>query len=144
MWHSIDRHPSARSTSRFPKLRPRGRNADASALPERRTGAAFGHFTVYRGHKECPLQFDGEVLAEAQISGVAAGYRAAVYKTRDGNFISEFSLISMPYLPGGDPAMEGKVAVFNSLDAACAWFRSGPLPAKLMKQVGKWSPDLIK
>jgi hypothetical protein len=34
--------------------------------------------------------------------------------------------------------------VFDDLDAACAWFRPGPLTTALLKQLGKWEPEFIE
>ncbi len=72
---------------------------------------------------------------EAQTVGVAAVYRAAIYKKPDGTFISEYSLVSMPQLTGGDPKWESEAAAFDTLDAACAWFRPGLLTKKLLRKL---------
>lgn len=128
----------ARSVSGNPKLSIHGCSADGS-IPLN-ADAAPKRFTLYRGHKERPLQFDGEVLAEAHTMGVSAVYRAAIYKTCNGSFVTEFSLVSMPQLIGGDPEREGRAAVLDSLDAACGWFRPGPLTTKLLRQLERARP----
>lgn len=111
-------------------LRERGAEVPGSAVP-----GSVRHFTVYCGHKARPLQFDGQIVAEARTVGVAAVYRAAIYKRPDGSFISEYSLISMPQLTGGDPKWESEAAAFATLDAACAWFRPGLLTRKLLRKI---------
>lgn len=143
MCSSTDRHPSADFASIPQKWTKNAGNANGSMALEASVPNALKHFTLYSRRKVRALQFDGEILAEAQTFGVAAGYRAVIYKTRDGNFVSEFSLTSMPQLTGGDPETDGNAAMFDSLDAACAWFQSRHLSAKLLEQVGKWGPESI-
>ena len=137
MRNSIRRRRASSSGSGCLTSSAREHDADASAVLATTVPAALKCFTLSRGRKESPLQFDGEILAEVQTFGVAAGYRAAIYKTRDGNFITEFSLISMPHLTGGEPERGGRAAAFDTLDAACAWFQPGRLTTRLLKQVGK-------
>ena len=114
-----------------------GRIADPSAPPALGAGDAPGRFTLYGRRKERLLQFEGEILAEAHTSGIAAHYRVTLYKTRDGKFIGERSLNSLPYLPGGDPRTETAAAVFDTLAAACAWFPPGSLTNRLLREVRK-------
>lgn len=137
MCEPVGRLPPATSASSSRSSSIRSCTDEAPVGLEVGAPVCFKRFTLYMGHKARELQFDGEIVAEAQTCGVAARCRVAIYKTRDGTFISEFSLISMPQLTGGAPETEGKAAMFDTLDAACAWFRSGHLTNKLLKQVAK-------
>ncbi len=140
---SFDRRPSAHSVPDSPTPLPSGGEASGGVALAANASAALKHFTLYRGHKERPLQFDGEMLAEAQTYGVAVGYHAAIYRTRDGHFVSALSLISMPQLTSGAPERESEAAVFTSLAAACAWFRSRRLTGRLLSQIASRFPDII-
>ncbi len=136
---SFERRPSAHPAPDSPASTASGGVALAAYA-----SAGLKHFTLYRGHKERPLQFEGELLAEAQTYGVAVGYHAAVYRTRDGHFISALSLISMPQLTSGAPERESEAALFTSLAAACAWFRSRRLTGRLLSQIASRCPGIIE
>jgi hypothetical protein len=135
-----------------PKLAVEGRTPDGRMKLKVTLPGLIGDgprpFTLARGPDVRPLQFDGELLAEVERDSNHPGvrvhnpfgpdvYRAAVYKTRGGRFVTEFST-----LRGED--REGKAEVFDSLDSACAWFRQGPLTTELLKKLGKWDPEFIE
>ncbi len=141
---SFERRPSAHPAPDSPASTVSGGAATGGVALAANAPARLRHFTLYRGHKEHPLQFDGERLAEAQTYGVAVGYHAAIYRTRDGQFISALSLISMPQLTSGAPERESEAAVFASLAAACAWFRSRRLTGRLLSQIASRCPDIIE
>ncbi len=132
MFRSKGRRSSTESVSHSAKLSLQDRGA---GVPGSGSPGSVRHFTLYSGHKARPLQFDGEIVAEVQTVGVAAVYRAAIYKRPDGSFVSEYSLICMPQLTGGDPKWESEAAAFATLDGACAWFRPGLLTRKLLRKV---------
>ncbi len=95
-----------------------------------------------------PLQFEGELIAEAEKDATdrngrrnergPASHRAAIYRTRGGTFVAEFS--SLDHAGG----RAGKADVFGSLDDACDWFRAGPLTMELLKKLGRWGPEIIE
>src|ERR1700688_2769858 len=89
--------------------------------PPAQSPAESQRFTLARGSDERPLQFDGEILAEAESnSGSASVLRAAVYRSDRGQYVAEFSKRDE-----GSAGLTGKAAVFNELDSAIAWFRPG-------------------
>jgi hypothetical protein len=166
------RRSSAQSPQqKDPKLSVEGRNADGSLKlkvtvpglnsPEN----AFRTYTLSRGADVRPLQFEGEIVAEVERPTNHRGvrdrnvcepdsYRAAIYKTRAGRFIAEFSTVSDRYVvdtvntPLSErrplpPQRDGKAEVLDSLDAACDWFRPGPLTTELLKKLGRWGPEII-
>lgn len=95
-----------------------------------------------------PLQFEGELIAEAEKDATdrngrknergPVNHRAAIYKTRKGTFVTEFSTVDHI----GERT--GKADVFGSLDEACDWFRPGPLTTELLKKLGRWGPEIIE
>jgi hypothetical protein len=52
--------------------------------------AAFSRYTLTRDD-ERPLQFDGEELFAIESKGGPNGHRAAIYRTRGGKYVTEFS-----------------------------------------------------
>jgi len=132
------RRPSPNSSSSEsqaetgPKLTIQGRNPDGSLSLKVTIPGMNSSYTLSRGPDVRPLQFEGVVIAEVERdSADRNGYRnvfgpqrhrAAVYKTRGGKFVAEFSTV--------DHAGErsGKADVFGTLDEACDWFRPGPSP----------------
>lgn len=95
-----------------------------------------------------PLQFEGELITEAEKDATdrngrrnergPVNHRAAIYKTRKGTFVTEFSTVDHT----GERT--GKADVFGSLDEACDWFRPGPLTTELLKKLGRWGPEIIE
>jgi hypothetical protein len=85
-----------------------------------------------------PLQFHGEIVGAVERDsgkGTIHGpvvHRAAIYKTRGGKFVSEFS--TADYSNG---EKSGKADVFGTLDEACEWFRPGPLTTELLKKLAR-------
>ncbi len=106
------------------------------------------------------LQFAGTVVAEVEKAASPRSHRAAVYLTRGGKYISEFSSWSSPGMidyilqQAGRPPMSqelcartdlrGKAAVFDSLTEAVKWFRPGPLTAKLLEQLNGAGPEIVE
>jgi hypothetical protein len=124
-----------------PRLTIRGRNPDGSLnLKVDVPGVVTNTFTLSRGPDMRPLQFEGEIIAEAEKdSGKgSAAYRAAIYRTRGGKFVSEFSTVDAAC------TRSGKADVFGTLDEACDWFRPGPLTTELLKRLGRWGPEIIE
>lgn len=130
-----------------PKLKVLGRTGGVLRLKVTVPGFE-NRFELSRGPDVRPLQFEGDVLAEVERGSNQRGirernifdpdvYRAALYKTRGGKFITEFSTLR------GDER-DGKAEVFESLDAACEWFRPGPLTTELLKKLGRWQPEIIE
>jgi hypothetical protein len=84
------------------------------------------------------LQFDGTVVAHAEAAtGNSRVLRAAIYRAKDGRYVSEFSR------RGNESDSTGKAVVFDSLDDALAWFRPGKLTTALRKQLGRWEIELL-
>ena len=54
------------------------------------TSPELGRYTLTRDDDR-PLQFDGIILVEVESAGSPTTHRAAVYQTRAGKFVSEFS-----------------------------------------------------
>lgn len=46
--------------------------------------------------------------------------------------------------PSDVPPPSGKVAVFDSLEGALAWFRPGRLTTELITKLGRWDPEFIE
>ena len=88
-------------------------------------------YTISRGSTFRPFQFDGVVLAEAEIPK----YRAAIYRTMGGKFVTEFLVIGTE---------RSKAEVHGDIEAACAWFKPGTLTTKLLTILGRWNPEIIK
>ena len=91
-----------------------------------------------------PLQFEGTIVAEVQklnakANGLGVVHRAAIYKTRGGKFVSEFSTDEC-----GNGERTGKADVFGTLDEACDWFRPGSLTTELLKKLDRWQPEIIE
>jgi len=108
--------------------------------PPAQSPADSRRFTLARGPDERPLQFDGEILAEAESnSGSASVLRAAVYRSNRGQYIAEFSKRDQ-----GSAGLTGKAAVFNELDSAIAWFRPGKLTTALLKKLGRWDAEVLE
>jgi hypothetical protein len=135
MFNSSGRRRSAHSGPRSPNPDIHARIDKAAAPPNVGAPDAPGRFTLDSRRKARPLQFEGEILAGAHTSGIAAHYRVAVYGTRNGKFVAGRWLNSFRYLPGRDPTTESAVAVFDNLPAACAWFAPGSLTSRLLGQI---------
>lgn len=132
--------PSAQPPEpQHPKLTVAGRNADGTLKLRVQVPGLLHRFTLSRGPDERPLQFDGEVLAEVETPAGGAGgvLRAAIYRTKSGQHVAEFSRQT----EGSERA--GKAAVFETLDEAVAWFRPGKLTVLLLKQLGRWQPESL-
>jgi hypothetical protein len=125
-------------------------------------------FTVQRDGGR-PFAFSGFCLAEAAMPGrfLDGVYRAAVYKTVGGKFITRLSkhddqvvaaMMGMsPNVTFADlidedaPADKpkertgvfAKAGVFDTLDAALGWFRPGRLTDSIRKQLGLDEPIRI-
>jgi len=141
-------HASASQTETGPKLNIQGRNPDGSLKLKVTLPGIHSSYTLSRGPDVRPLQFEGEIIAEvekdtADRSGYRnalgpVSYRAAVYRTRGGKFVTEFSSADHT------GARTGKADVFGTLDEACDWFRPGPLTTELLKKLGRWGPEIIE
>jgi hypothetical protein len=109
-------------------------SAQPSAAPP-----TLQRYTLTRGGDERPLQFDGALVAEseAETSGSLV-LRAAIYRAKDGRYVSEFSR------RGEGAIASGKAGVFGTLDDALAWFRPGKLTTALRKQLGRWEVQLLE
>ncbi|HTE40654.1 MAG TPA: hypothetical protein VK629_07485 [Steroidobacteraceae bacterium] len=101
------------------------------------------------------LEFDGEVLAEVEMDGAGPGamervHRAAVYCTKGGRLIAEFSSRNRPgfahFVAGSDfdEDVRSKAAAFANINEAIAWFRPGRLTIELLKKLGHWNPEFIE
>lgn len=131
-----------------PKLTNQVCEPDGSHAPKATAPGVYGTYTLPRGPNMRPLQFEGELIAEAEKDATdrngrrnergPVNHRAAIYKTRKGTFVTEFST--------GNHTGErtGKADVFGSLDEACDWFRPGPLTTELLKKLGRWGPEIIE
>jgi hypothetical protein len=130
--------PQTPADSQHPKLTVAGRNADGTLKLRVQVPGLFHRFTLSRGADERPLQFDGEVVAESEsTSGRTVTLRAAVYRTKSEQYVSEFSRRDE------SSDVDGKAAVFETLDEALAWFRPGKLTVALLKQLGRWEPEIL-
>jgi hypothetical protein len=99
---------------------------------------ALHRYTLARDAGERPLQFDGNVMAETEASTSSdLILRAAIYRAKDGRYVSEFSR------RGPEGSGTGKAAVTSTLEEALAWFRPGKLTAALRKQLGRWEVQLL-
>lgn len=136
---------ASRSENSGPKLTVEARTPDGDmklrvTVPGL-TGNDARRFTLTRGSDLRPLQFDGQVVAEVDRRGATAlheEHRAAIYKTRGGKFVSEFSSL------GHSGERTGRADVFGTLNEACDWFRPGPLTTELLKKLGRWEPEIIE
>lgn len=88
-------------------------------------------YTVGRGPKLRPFEFDGTVVAEAQDDD----YRAAIYRTKGGKYVTEFLVRTND---------KSKADVHETLDAAVGWFKPGWLTIELLKILGRWEPEFIE
>jgi hypothetical protein len=121
-----------------PKLTVAGRNADGTLKLRVKVPGLLHRFTVSRGEHERPLQFDGEVLGEAEaVTGDASVLRAAIYRTKGGKHVSEFSRRD------ASSNVTGKAVAFPTLDEAVSWFRPGRLTTSLLKQLGRWDAEYL-
>ena len=145
------RHPSSHPSSSAsraataPKPTLRTRNPDGSI-----TIVPGNHdiYTLSRGPDVRPLQFEGELIAEAEKEATdrngrrnergPVNHRAAIYRTRGGRFVTEFSSVDHT----GERT--GKADVFGTVDEACDWFRPGPLTTELLKKLGRWGPEIVE
>lgn len=133
-------------------------NADGSITRNPDEPPVYLQYTVSRGENIRPLQFEADLLGAVETGHgpqSSATYRAAIYKTRGGKYVAEFSTAKILYAVDTvhTPVSErkpisverdGKAEVFDSLDAACDWFRPGPLTTRLLKNLGKWGPEIIE
>lgn len=121
---------------------------DGSYAPKMTASGPYGTYTLPRGLNMRPLQFEGELIAEAEKGATdrngrrnergPVSHRAAIYKTRKGTYVTEFSTVDHT------GKRTGKADVFGSLDEACDWFRPGPLTTELLKTLGRWGPEIIE
>lgn len=148
------RRPSSLSSSAVfqpeaaPKLTSRVREPDGSHSPKASAAGLHGTFTLPRGPNMRPLQFEGELIAEAEKEATdrngrrnergPVSHRAAIYRTRKGTLVTEFSTVDHT------GKRTGKADVFGSLDEACDWFRRGPLTTELLKKLDRWGPEIIE
>ena len=96
-------------------------------------------YTLPRGGDERPLQFDGVVVAESEaVTSNSLVLRGAIYRAKDGRYVSEFSR------RGEGPVATGKAGVSETLDEALQWFRPGKLTTALRKQLGRWEVQLLE
>ena len=103
-----------------------------------------------------PLEFDGVELAKvaersqsSRTAGAAMITRAALYRTRAGKYVTEFSkfegepLYPNPAAPR--PVEFSKIAVHDSQDVAMLWFRvGGRFTLNLWEQLGGQEPEFIE
>jgi hypothetical protein len=110
----------------------------------------FRRFRVDRD-SDRPLEFDGKALGrveEASHDG-AVLTRAALYVTRAGKFIAEFTRFETPGTTLGAnerrPMMFAKAQVFDSREVALTWFRPGGRITKLLlEQLGELEPEFVE
>jgi hypothetical protein len=131
-------------------------------------GVIYGHVAIpvrspekYQRFKlarenDRPLEFEGIELAKVaersqstRTAGAAMVTRAALYRTRGGKFVSEFSKFEAePMYPNPSaprPVEFAKVAVFDSQDVAMQWFRvGGRFTMKLWEQLGGQESEFIE
>ena len=106
-----------------------------------------GAYTLSRGPRLQPFQFEGEILAEVESYATdpkghkdASGFvshRAAIYRTRRGTIVTEVSSVDHT----GQRA--GIADVFGSLGEACEWFRPGSLTTQLMQKLSQRESEII-
>src|SRR6185312_3007718 len=120
------RHPSAPSSSSAsqtgpsPNLATQSRNHGDSRDLKAPVPGIHGSYTLSRGPNLRPLQFEGELVAEAEKDAINRNgrrnergpvtHRAAIYKTRRGTFVTEFSSLDHT------GKRTGKADAFGSLD----------------------------
>ncbi len=110
----------------------------------------FRRFRVDRDNDR-PLEFDGKALGrveEASHDG-AVLTRAALYVTRAGKFVAEFTRFETPGTTLGAnerrPMMFAKAQVFDSREIALTWFRpGGRIPKLLLEQLGELESEFIE
>jgi len=101
------------------------------------------------------LEFDGVELAKvversrSTKTGAAMVTRAALYRTRGGKFVTEFSKIEAeglyPNSNAARPVEFAKAKVFDSQDIAMQWFRvGGRFTMKLWEQLGGLESEFIE
>lgn len=103
-----------------------------------------------------PLEFDGVAVGHVedraqspQTAGLATITRLALYQTKGGKYITEFSrfeeepVIPNPRAPR--PVFFAKAGVFASRDIALQWFRKGgSLTIRLLEQLGELDSEFIE
>jgi hypothetical protein len=106
--------------------------------------------------KDRPLEFDGIELAKVaersqstKTVGATMVTRAALYRTRAGKFVTEFTRFEAePLYPNPNaprPVDFAKVAVFDSQGVAMKWFRvGGRFTLKLWEQLGGQESEFIE
>jgi hypothetical protein len=109
----------------------------------------FRRFRVDRDDDR-PLEFDGKTLGRVEESSHdgAVLTRAALYCTRGGKFVAEFSRFETPGVTLGAnvrrPMMFAKAQVFDSREMAITWFRPGGRITKLLlEQLGALEPEFV-
>jgi hypothetical protein len=110
----------------------------------------FRRFRVDRDNDR-PLEFDGKALGrveEASHDGTVLT-RAALYVTRAGKFIAEFTRFETPDTTLGAnvrrPMLFAKAQVFDSREIALTWFRPGGRITKLLlEQLGELESEFIE
>jgi hypothetical protein len=101
-----------------------------------------------------PISFSGTTLAKVDMSGGLTGWSivAALYKTRGGKFVASLSkantyIAITQAMEDPETAHSGeynKAQVFDTFEAAVAWFRPGRLTDALRKQLGLDEPERIE
>ena len=115
----------------------------------------YERFTVNRDD-DVPLEFDGEILAVVEEGEGGADVtndtlvrtRAAIYRTKGGKFIAEFSRYVGRQVASwgrrGPPKLFDKAGVFNTLDEAVGFFRPGRLTNALLEDLGVKKTEFIE
>jgi hypothetical protein len=110
----------------------------------------FRRFKVDRDNDR-PLEFDGKILArveESTYDGLVVT-RAALYFTRAGKFVTEFTRFETSGSTWGAnmrrPMTFAKAQVSSSRDVALNWFRPGGRITKLLlEQLGELESEFIE
>lgn len=138
------RPPQPFETARAESLRPKV--VVPNAPTNHRVSTRPDTYTLLRGPDMRPLQFEGQIVGEVErdsgksnAKGLSPVHRAAIYRTRGGKYVSEFSTVD-----SGNGERTGKADVFGTLNEACDWFRPGPLTTELLKRLGRWEPEIIE
>ena len=85
----------------------------------------FTERTITRSVEEGPLIFQGRILAQAQGERESGTRRYVLYKTADGDFVGEATMVGR--------FTEAKR--FESQERAFAWFGDQALKAELLRQL---------
>lgn len=146
--------PAQRDEPEPPTLPAAGEPAIADSIAES-TPAGWTRLKIRRDHDR-PLEFDGVELAKVEevgqapkIVGASTITRAALYQTRGGKFVTEFTrfetgpVILNPRVPRS--VFFAKAGVFDSKDVAVQWFRKGGrFTLRLLEQLGELGSEFIE